>query len=153
MKTVQIMDGAELAVCVNKPCTKAAKRCKDVEHVYLVYRRTKRYMPADERELQLDIEDGVEFRELLAPVKMENGTLLCNKMALSQADASGRAGVEPTGETELVPADTVIAAVGEKIPTDYYEANGIHVDENGHPLVSSTLETVCREYGYLLEVY
>ena len=142
MKTVQIMDGAELAVCVNKPCTKAAKRCKDVEHVYLVYRRTKRYMPADEHELQLDIEDGVEFRELLAPVKMENGTLLCNKMALSQTDASGRAGV-----------DTVIAAVGEKIPTDYYEANGIHVDENGHPLVSSTLETVCREYGYLLEVY
>ena len=150
---MQIMDGAELAVCVNKPCTKAAKRCKDVEHVYLVYRRTKRYMPADEHELQLDIEDGVEFRELLAPVKMENGTLLCNKMALSQTDASGRAGVEPTGETELVPADTVIAAVGEKIPTDYYEANGIHVDENGHPLVSSTLETVCREYGYLLEVY
>ena len=94
MKTVQIMDGAELAVCVNKPCTKAAKRCKDVEHVYLVYRRTKRYMPADERELQLDIEDGVEFRELLAPVKMENGTLLCNKMALSQTDASGRAGVD-----------------------------------------------------------
>lgn len=120
---------------------RAAKRCKGVEHVYLVYRRTKRYMPADEQELQLAIEDGVEFKELLAPVRWEKGTLLCSKMKLGAMDASGRAGVEPTGETETVAADTVIAAVGEKVPTDYYEANGIHVDERGRALVSDTLET------------
>ena len=46
---------------------RAAKRCAGVEHVYLAYRRTKRYMPADEHELLLAIEDGVEFKELLAP--------------------------------------------------------------------------------------
>ena len=83
----------------------------------------------------------MEFKELLAPVKMENGTLLCHKMALGAMDASGRASVQATGEQELVPADTVIAAVGEKVPTDYYQANGIHVDEQGRALVSSTLES------------
>lgn len=120
---------------------RAAKRCRGVEHVYLVYRRTKRYMPADEHELQLAIRDGVEFQELLAPVRMEEGVLVCHKMALGAMDASGRAGVTPTGETEMVPADTVIAAVGERVPGDYYKANGIQVDEKRRPLVSETLET------------
>lgn len=121
---------------------RAAKRCQGVEHVYLVYRRTKRYMPADEHELQLALEDGVEFKELLAPVRMEEGTLICSKMALGAMDASGRAGVKATGETAEIPADTVIAAVGEKVPADYYQANGIQVDDGGRPLVKEeTLET------------
>ena len=59
---------------------RAAKRTKGVEHAYLVYRRTKRYMPADEEELVMAVEDGVEFMELLAPVKLENGRLLCKVM-------------------------------------------------------------------------
>ncbi|MCI8959470.1 MAG: putative selenate reductase subunit YgfK [Lachnospiraceae bacterium] len=136
-KNVVVIGGGNTAM----DTARAARRCKGVEHVYLVYRRTRRYMPADEHELQLALKDGVEFKELLAPVKMENGSLLCHKMALGAMDASGRASVQATGEQELVPADTVIAAVGEKVPTDYYQANGIHVDEQGRALVSSTLES------------
>lgn len=136
-KNVAVIGGGNTAM----DTARAAKRCKGVEHVYLVYRRTKRYMPADEHELQLAIEDGVEFKELLAPVRMEEGNLVCSRMALGAADDSGRAGVRPTGESENIPADTVIAAVGEKVPEDYYKANGIHVDEKGRPLVSDTLET------------
>ena len=34
-----------------------------------------------------------------------------------------------------------LLGIGEKVPTDYYEANGIHVDHRGRVLVSSTLET------------
>lgn len=120
---------------------RAAKRCEGVEHVYIVYRRTKRYMPADEHELMLAVEDGVEFRELLAPVRMEEGSLICEEMVLGERDASGRAGVRATGNTVEIPADTVIAAVGEKVPADFYEANGIHVDEKGRALVSDKLET------------
>ena len=120
---------------------RAAKRCEGVSHVYLVYRRTKRYMPADEHELQLAIEDGVEFKELLAPVRMENGTLLCEEMTLGEPDASGRASVHSLGKTVEIAADTVIAAVGEHVPADYYTSNGIHVDEKGRPLVNENLET------------
>lgn len=136
-KNVVIIGGGNTAM----DTARAAKRCKGVENVYLVYRRTKRYMPADEHELMLALSDGVIFKELLAPVKLENGTLLCTKMQLGAVDASGRAGVTETDETVSIPADTVIAAVGEKVPSDFYEANGIHVDERGRAKVSSTLET------------
>lgn len=120
---------------------RAAKRCKGVEQVSLVYRRTKRYMPADEHELQLAMEDGVIFQELLAPVRMEDGTLICQKMELGSVDGSGRPSVKPCEGTQEILADTVIAAVGEQVPGDYYQANGIKVDEKGRALVSSSLET------------
>ena len=136
-KNVVVIGGGNTAM----DTARAAKRCEGVEHVYLVYRRTKRYMPADEHELQLALADGVEFKELLAPVKMEAGQLVCNEMVLGEADASGRAGVTATGNVVNIPADTVIAAVGEKVPTDFYQANGINVDERGRVLVSDKLET------------
>lgn len=72
-------------------------------------------MPADLEELELAIEDGVEFMELASPVKQENGKLVCNKMKLGDKDASGRRMPVETGETVEVDADTVIAAVGEKV--------------------------------------
>ena len=67
---------------------------------------------ADEEELVMAVEDGVEFMELLAPVKLEDGKLLCKMMKLGDYDASGRRGVVETGEKKEIPADTVIAAVG-----------------------------------------
>ena len=121
---------------------RAAKRTEGVEHVYLVYRRTKRYMPAAEDELLEVLEEGVEFKELLSPVSLDGGRLLCKKMKLGQMDASGRAGVTETADVVEVPADTVIVAVGEKIDTDFYTANQIAVDERGKAKVNDkTLET------------
>ena len=137
-KNVVVIGGGNTAM----DTARAAKRCDGVEHVYLVYRRTKRYMPADEHELVLAVEDGVEFRELLAPEKLENGQLICRVMKLGELDASGRAGIVETDETVAVPADRVIAAVGEKVPTALYEANGINVNDRGRALVNEeTLET------------
>ena len=125
---------------------RAAKRTEGVEHVYLVYRRTKRYMPAAEEELLEVLEEGVEFKELLSPVSLENGTLICRKMELGTMDASGRAGVTETDEMVEVPADTVIVAVGEKVPAEFYEANGINVNERGKAkLDQETLETSVKD--------
>ena len=99
-------------------------------------------MPADEEELVMAVEDGVEFMELLAPVKLEDGKLLCRVMKLGDFDASGRRGVVGTVEEREIPADTVIAAVGERVPTVFYEANGINVNERGRALVNEeTCET------------
>ena len=113
-KNVVVIGGGNTAM----DTARSAKRCEGVEHVYLVYRRTKRYMPADEHELLLALEDGVEFEELLAPVKLEGGKLVCKVTKLGEPDASGRAGVIETEETISIPADTVIAAVGEKAPAE-----------------------------------
>lgn len=126
-KNVVVVGGGNTAM----DTARAAKRTEGVEHVYLVYRRTKRYMPAAEDELLEVLEDGVEFCELLSPVRLENGSLTCVKMELTDADASGRAGVRETEEIVEVPADTVIAAVGEKVPTEFYEKNGLTVNERG----------------------
>lgn len=137
-KNVVIIGGGNTAM----DTARAAKRTRGVEHAYLVYRRTKRYMPADEEELVMAVDDGVEFMELLAPVKQEDGKLLCKVMKLGDFDASGRRGVVETGEEKEVPADTVIAAVGERVPTSFYEANGINVNERGRALVNEeTCET------------
>ena len=85
-KNVVIIGGGNTAM----DTARAAKRTKGVEHAYLVYRRTKRYMPADEEELVMAVDDGVEFMELLSPVKLEDGKLLCKVMKLGDYDASGR---------------------------------------------------------------
>ena len=137
-KNVVVIGGGNTAM----DTARAAKRNDGVEKVYLVYRRTRRFMPADEEELVMAMEDGVEFAELLAPVKLENGTLYCRRMVLGDYDASGRRGVVETDEVVKVDADTVIAAVGEKVPGAFYEANGITLDSRRRPQVNqNTLET------------
>ena len=137
-KNVVVIGGGNTAM----DTARAAKRTEGVEHVYLVYRRTKRYMPAAEDELLEVLKEGVEFKELLSPVSLDGGRLLCKKMKLGQMDASGRAGVTETADVIEVPADTVIVAVGEKIDTDFYTANQIAVDERGKAKVNDkTLET------------
>ena len=137
-KNVVVIGGGNTAM----DTARAAKRTEGVEHVYLVYRRTKRYMPAAEDELLEVLEEGVEFKELLSPVSLDGGRLLCKKMKLGQMDVSGRAGVTETADVVEVPADTVIVAVGEKIDTDFYTANQIAVDERGKAKVNDkTLET------------
>ena len=137
-KNVVVIGGGNTAM----DTARAAKRTEGVEHVYLVYRRTKRYMPAAEDELLEVLEEGVEFKELLSPVSLDGGRLLCKKMKLGQMDASGRASVTETEDVVEVPADTVIVAVGEKIDTDFYTANKIVVDERGKAKVNDkTLET------------
>ena len=136
-KDVVVLGGGNTAMDV----ARAAKRIPGVENVRLIYRRTKRYMPADEEELQLAIEDGVEFLELLAPVGAENGKLKCSVMELGAPDASGRRSPVDTGRTEEYPADTIIAAIGETIDTSLYAELGVEMDAKGRPVVDANMMT------------
>lgn len=119
-----------------------AKRISGVEDVTVVYRRTKRYMPADEEELAEALEDGVKFEELLAPKKQKDGVLTCKKVVLGEMDASGRQKPVETEEEVQIPADTMIAALGEKIDSAVYERFGIELNEKGTPVFDAeTMET------------
>ena len=120
---------------------RAAKRVPGVKNVRLAYRRTSRYMPADEEELTMALADGVEFLELLAPDTLENGVLTCDVMELGEPDASGRRRPVATGQTREVPATAVIAAVGERVDGGVYAASGCELDEKGLPVVDATLQT------------
>ena len=99
-------------------------------------------MPADAEELELAMADGVEFLELVAPVEQKNGKLICEKMRLGAPDASGRRSPEPTGELVSIPCDTVISAVGEKVESSLFTANGIEVDKRGIPDFKTNLPGV-----------
>ncbi|WP_418723482.1 putative selenate reductase subunit YgfK [Dysosmobacter welbionis] len=108
----------------------------------LVYRRTKKYMPADAEELEMAIADGVEFLELVAPVEQKDGKLICEKMKLGDPDDKGRRKPVPTGEMVEIPCDTVVSAVGEKVESEVFTRNGITVDEKGIPAFKTNLEGV-----------
>ena len=99
----------------------------------LVYRRTRKYMPADAEELELAMADGVRFLELVSPMAQENGKLRCRKMILGEPDASGRRSPVETDEFVEIPCDLVVSAVGEKVDDAFLSANGVAVNERGRP--------------------
>ena len=101
------------------------------DSVTCLYRRTEAEMPAEKIEIAEAKEEGVEFRFLTAPVKLEkrNGELVltCLQMALGEPDASGRRKPVPVPGSEFeLTADTVIAAIGQNtdapagLPVDRY---------------------------------
>ncbi len=137
-KHVAVIGGGNTAM----DAARAAKRLPGVETVSLVYRRTRRYMPADEEELSLALADGVVFQELLSPIGVRDGILTCAVMELGTTDEAGRRAPVDTGRTVQLPADTVIAAVGELVDGDFFAASGIRLDLRGRPAVNpDTLET------------
>ena len=107
----------------------------------IVYRRTKKYMPADEHELKLAMEDGVKFVELAAPVKQADGKLTLEKMVLGEPDASGRRSPVGTGEFFEIPCDLVVSAVGEKVDAELMAANVIEMGRKG-PAFQTNIEGV-----------
>ena len=136
-RNIVVLGGGNTAMDV----ARAARRLPGSPDVRLVYRRTKRYMPADEEELQMAVDDGVEFMELLAPEGWQDGQLTCSVMELGAPDESGRRSPVDTGEKKQIPADTVIAAVGEMIDTTLFAAAGCDLDAKGRPIVDAGMKT------------
>jgi len=93
----------------------------DAEKVTVVYRRTREQMPAYEEEIEEAEHEGVKFKMLVNPIEMlaEDGHvtgLKCKTMQLGDFDRSGRRRPEASNEEEvIIPADQVIAAVGQNL--------------------------------------
>lgn len=91
------------------------------EEVYVVYRRTRNEMPAEDIEIEEAMEEGVTFKFLTNPAEIlgENGRVKAVKlqvMELGEPDASGRRSPVPVeGKFEMLEVDTVIAAIGQKL--------------------------------------
>ena len=107
----------------------------------LVYRRTKKEMPADEHELKLAIDEGVNMIELAAPIEQKDGKLKLEKMKLGEPDASGRRSPVATGEFFEIPCDLVISAIGEKVDSKLMAENGIEMGRKG-PAFKTNVENV-----------
>jgi formate dehydrogenase (NADP+) beta subunit len=83
--------------------------------VTILYRRTRAEMPAAAQEIEEALEEGVTLEFLAAPVRIEKGAVKCIRMALGEADASGRPRPVPVKKSDYVlEASTVIMAVGQE---------------------------------------
>ncbi|MDK1030933.1 MAG: NADPH-dependent glutamate synthase [Planctomycetia bacterium] len=91
------------------------------EYVTVLYRRTRKEMPARDHEIRHAEEEGITFHFLASPTRFEGndrGTVTgidCQQMRLGEPDSSGRRRPVPVpGDTFHQPADTVIIAIGNK---------------------------------------
>ena len=93
-----------------------------------IYRRTKNEMPAEEIEIAEAEEEGVIFRNLTNPIEItgEDGrvqSIRLQAMTLGEPDASGRRSPIPVeGAEEVLPADYVVVAIGQKADVAGLEA-------------------------------
>ena len=88
--------------------------------VSVIYRRSEKEMPAHAEEVREAREEGVDFRFLAAPEKIEAGKdgavkkLICSEMELGEPDKSGRRRpIKKEGSFFAVEADAVVSAIGE----------------------------------------
>lgn len=100
-----------------------AARCarRSGRKVTLVYRRTRKEMPARAEEIENALAEGVVFELLAQPIAILAGSdnaarsLECVRMELTEPDESGRRRpVAVAGSNFIMDADTVIVAVGQR---------------------------------------
>jgi len=106
------------------------------KEVYAIYRRTKDDMPAVDVEIEEAEEEGVTFKFLSNPTEFisdDKGRVThirLQKMRQTEKDASGRRGVEATGEEEILAIDSVIMSVGQKLELNGFESLNLNARGN-----------------------
>ena len=144
-----IRAGKKVAVVGGGNVAMDAARCSKRlgADVYVVYRRGMEELPARHEEVEHAIEEGIVFKTLNNPVKIngdEKGyvsSMTCVEMELGEPDASGRRRpIEKVGSEHDLPVDCVIMSLGTtpnpliKNTTPGLEVNrkgGIVVNEAG----------------------
>lgn len=92
--------------------------------VYIIYRRTRKEMPADDIEIVEAEEEGVKFKFLCAPDEILGADgrvsgMRLQVMELGEPDERGRRRPVPVeGKFEEIALDSVIAAIGQKNDPD-----------------------------------
>ncbi len=95
------------------------------EEVYILYRRTKKEMPANSWEIDAAEHEGVIMQYLAAPIEiLGDGNAVtgmkCIKMELGEMDASGRRSPVPMeGSEYVIEAATIVAALSQGANLDF----------------------------------
>jgi heterodisulfide reductase subunit A len=122
-KKVAVVGGGNTAV----DAARTALRC-GAKEVTVLYRRTRKEMPAEEAEIQAAEEEGVKINYLVAPVEVlgKEGRIRaarCIRMVLGEPDSSGRRRPLPQeGSEHELDFDTLIIAVSQAPIIDYLSA-------------------------------
>jgi formate dehydrogenase beta subunit len=121
-KRVVVVGGGNVAI----DCVRSSFRIGKPD-VNLVYRRTKKEMPADRVEIHDAEEEGVKFHYLCNPVRIieKEGKVVgmeCIRMELGEPDESGRRRPVPIKGSEFfIEADIAIPAIGQAIDLSFLE--------------------------------
>ncbi|MEA1987266.1 MAG: FAD-dependent oxidoreductase [Candidatus Marinimicrobia bacterium] len=123
-KKVAVIGGGNTAI----DCARTARRMG--AEVSLIYRRTRREMPAEYHEILAAKEEGIKFIFLTNPVENigENGKLKSIKfdvMKLGEADESGRRRPLPTGEQFTEEFDNMLIAVSQSPDLAVLDGSGV----------------------------
>ncbi|HZQ80933.1 MAG TPA: FAD-dependent oxidoreductase [Gaiellaceae bacterium] len=118
---VVVLGGGNTAIDVAREAIRLGAR-----HVTLAYRRTRDEMPAYGFEVDEAAAEGVRFEWLAAPVALEGDghveRVVFQQMALGEPGGDGRRSIEPVPCSYFrVPADTVVAALGQRPRTEVAE--------------------------------
>ena len=123
--SVGVVGGGNAAI----DAARVAIRNKNTEKVTILYRRTRKEMPAYEDEIEEALEEGIEIQYLVTPVKIltKNGKTTgveCIRMELGEMDESGRRSPIPIEGSEFsLDFDTIIPAIGERPDTSFIREN------------------------------
>lgn len=113
-ETVAVIGGGNTAMDACRTAVRLGAR-----QVYVIYRRTRDEMPAEDLEIRESEEEGVQYKFLTAPIAFTeaDGRLagaVLQEMRLGEPDASGRRRPEPIeGATQTIALDTAIMAIGQ----------------------------------------
>ncbi len=115
---------------------RTAKRL-GVEEPMIVYRRSRKEMPAHDFEATEAEEEGVMIHWLRTIKQIDETTFTVEKMKI---DENGRP--HPTGEMETIEADTLILALGQDVDTSFLETvAGVEVARDGVVAVNDQMMT------------
>ncbi len=146
-KQIAVIGGGNTAM----DAVRTAKRL-GAEKAYLVYRRSRKEMPARIEEVQHAEEEGIEFLMLTNPIKILGDDfnwvkgLECQRMELGEPDESGRRKPVPIKGSEfIIDVQTVIEAIGQK-PNPIIQATtpGLNVSKRGTVVVDNNTMVTSR---------
>jgi len=141
---VAVIGGGNVAIDAARTALRLGAR-----EVTIVYRRSRREMPAAEEEIEEAEEEGVALRYLAAPTRVigsggKVSALECVKMELTEPDESGRRRPVPVKGSEFkLDVDMVIPAIGQSPDLSFLGTNG-HIEVGRGSTIKAddvTLET------------
>ncbi len=121
---VIILGGGNTAMDVART---ARRLIGEDDKVTIVYRRTRKEMPAEQSEIEAALEENIQLIELASPAKVisEKGKVIaleCHKMKLDHDPNYDRPKpVIIPGEEFKIPCDTIIPAFGQQLDVDFVD--------------------------------
>ena len=144
---VAVIGGGDVAIDAARSALRTGAK-----EVSIIYRRSRKEMPASDEEIECALEEGIRIQYLAAPVEIRADSnrvvsLGCIKMELGSPDSSGRRRPIPVEGSEFfLEVDTVIPAIGQASDLSFLdEVTGVKKSPKDTVLVDPVTLATDRE--------